>query len=257
MSLCRFSALSLPVCLQRPVPQISALSLFLFSPLSRDFYVGSPLTFTPSVFRDLLLKSLLLLFSSLPLSFKRSLCRFSAHFLPVCLQRPVTQISALALLLFPSLSFERSLCRFFTLCPPVCLQGPVTPISVLALHFSSPLSLSRDPYVGSPLSVPRSVFRPVTQISVLALLLSSPLSLLRDPYVGSLLSVLPSVFRDLFLRSLFLLFSSLPLSFKRSLCRFSAHFLALLLSSLFSLSRDPYVGSLLSVPLSVFRDLLL
>ena len=150
--------------------------------------------------------------------------------------------------LFPSLSFKRSLCRFFTLCPPICLQKPVNQISILALLLSSPLSLSRDSYLGSLLSVPclstetcysdlcscsphlfpsltfeRSLCRfftlcppvflqrPVTQISVLALLLSSPLSLLRDPYVGSLLSVLPSVFRDLLLRSLLLLFSCLPL----------------------------------------------
>ena len=40
---------------------------------------------------------------------------------------------------FPSLFFERSLCRFSALCLPVCLQRPVTQISALALFLSSPL----------------------------------------------------------------------------------------------------------------------
>ena len=132
-SLCRFFTLCLPVCLQRPVIQISPPALF------------------PS------------------LSFERSLCRFFTLCPPVFLQRPVTQISVLALLLssplFPSLSFERSLCRFFTLCLPICLQRPVTQISATAL-FSLPFSLSRDPYVGFPLSVSSSVFRNVILISI-------------------------------------------------------------------------------------------
>ena len=90
-SLYRFSALCLPICLQRPVTQISDLALFLLSSplsLSRDPYVGSlrlstEMSFlylslcrfsavSPSVFRDLLLRSLLLLFSSLPPSLSLS-----------------------------------------------------------------------------------------------------------------------------------------------------------------------------------------
>ena len=106
-SLCRFFTLCLPFCLQRPVTQISVLALLLSSPLSlsRDPYVGSLLSVSPSVFRDLLLRSLFLL-SSLPLSlsFERSLCRFSSLCLPFCLQRPVNQVSALPLFLSSPLS---------------------------------------------------------------------------------------------------------------------------------------------------------
>ena len=192
-----------------------------FPSLSRDPYVGSPLSFSPSVFRDLLLGSLLLLFTSLPLSLLRDLYVGSPLSIsPVCLQRPVSQISALALFL------------------------------------SSPLCLSRDPYVGSPLSVSPFVFRELLLRSLLFLFNSLPLSFERSlcrfstlrlpvclqrclsdfyPYVGSQLSVSPSAFRDLLHRSLLLLFSSFP----------------------FSLPRDPYVGSPLSVSLSVFRDVFL
>ena len=71
----RFSAVCLPIRLQRPVAQISALALLLSSLLSllRHPFVGSLLSVSPSVFRDLLLRSLFLLSSSLPLSFFREI----------------------------------------------------------------------------------------------------------------------------------------------------------------------------------------
>ena len=40
---------------------------------------------------------------------------------------------------FSSLFLERSLCRFSALCLPICLQRPVTQISALALFLTSPL----------------------------------------------------------------------------------------------------------------------
>ena len=85
--LCRFSTRCLPVCLQRPVTQISALALFLSSLLSllRDPYVGSPLSVSPSVFRDLLLRSLVLLLSSRPLSLFQEIPVQVLHFLSPCL----------------------------------------------------------------------------------------------------------------------------------------------------------------------------
>ena len=122
-------------------------------------------------------------------------------------------------------------------------------------------SLSRGPYVGSLLSVSLSVLRDLLLRSLLLLFfLPSPLSLSRDPSVGSSLSVSPSFFRDLLLRSLLLLFSSLPLSlslsFERSPCRLSAFCLPIFLQRCLS-NIYPYVGSLLSVSPSVFRDLIL
>ena len=135
------------------------------------------------------------------------LCSLSPH---LSSDTCCTDICSCSFPLFPSLSFKRSLCRFSTVCLPVCLQGPVTQISALALFPSFPLSLSRDPYVGSPLSVSPSVFIDLLLRSVRLLFSPLPLSFFRDFYVGSLLSVSPSVFRDLLLRSLFLLSSSLP-----------------------------------------------
>ena len=82
--------------------------------------------------------------------------------------------------LFPSVSFKGSLCRFFALCLPVCLQRPVTQILALALFLSNPLYLSRDPYVGSPLSVPPSVFRDLLLRSLFLLPSSLPLSLFQE-----------------------------------------------------------------------------
>ena len=106
-----------------------------------------------------------------------------------------------------------------------------------------------------------------------SLFFSFPFSLLRDSYVGSLLSISPSVFRDVLLRSLLSLFPSLPLSLFQEIPMLVLCCLSPCLSSetcysdlsscsppLFrslSLWRDPYVGSLLSVSLSFFRDLLL
>ena len=145
-------------------------------------YAGSPLYLSLSVFRDRLLRSLLFLF------FSHSL----------------------------SLSFETSLCRISALCLPVCLQRPVTQICALSLFLSSPLSLSRDPYVGSPLSVSPSVFRDLLLRSLLLLFSSLPLSLFEELLLRSPLSVSPSVFRDLLLRSLLSLFSFLYLFRKSS-----------------------------------------
>ena len=105
-----------------------------------------------------------------------------------------------------------SLCRFAGLCLPVCLQRPDTQISPLGLFLPSPLFPSRDPSVGSRCLSP---CLSSAQISTLALFPSSPLSLER-PYIGSLLPVSPSIFRDLLLRSLLLIFSSLPLSLSRN-----------------------------------------
>ena len=132
---------SLPLSLSLSRDQYVGSPLCLQGCLSDTYpYVGSPLSVSPSVFRDLLLRSLLFPFFSLPLSlsFETSLCRLSTLCLPICLQRPVAQISALALFFsFPSLSFEGSLCRFSTVCRPVCLQRPVTQISALPLFLSS------------------------------------------------------------------------------------------------------------------------
>ena len=221
-SLCSFSAVCLPICLQRPATQITALALFLSFPLS--------------------------------LSFERSLCRFSAVCLPVCLQRPVTQISALARLLSSPLSLSRnpSVCSPLSISPSVFRDHLLR--SLLLLFLSSPLPLCRDSYVGFLFSVSPSVFRdllfrsllllfsflplchvekslcrfsavclPVclqtlaTRVSALALFQSSPFSVSKYPHIGFKLSVFPSVFRDLFFGSLLLLFSFLPLSpFERS-----------------------------------------
>ena len=63
LSLCRFSTLCLPVCLQRPVAQVSAL--FPSLSLSIDPYVGSLLTVSPSVFRNVFLISILCRISTL------------------------------------------------------------------------------------------------------------------------------------------------------------------------------------------------
>ena len=100
-SLCKISTLCLPICLQRCLSDIYP-------------YVGSPLSVSPSVFRDQLLGSPLLLFFSLPLSLssKRSLFRISALCLSICLQRCLCSCS---FPLFPSLTLKRSLCRFSTL----------------------------------------------------------------------------------------------------------------------------------------------
>ena len=145
LSISRFPALCLPVCLQRPATLISARALLPTSPLSllRDPYKGSLPSVSLSTFSVLLplcrFSTLCLLvclkrpvysdicscsfplFSSL--SFERSLCRFSALCRPVCLQRPVySDICSCSFPLFPPLSFEGSLCRFSALCLPVCLQ---------------------------------------------------------------------------------------------------------------------------------------
>ena len=116
-----------------------------FPSLSRGPYVGSLLSVSLSVLRDLLLRSLLLLF------FLPS---------PLSLSRDPSVGSSLSV----SPSFFRDL----------LLR------SLLLLFFLPSLSLSRDPNVGSPLSVSPSLFRDLLLRSLLFLFSSLPLSLFQE-----------------------------------------------------------------------------
>ena len=125
LSRCRFSTVCPRLSSETCYLDLCSSSFLLFLSLSllRDPYVGSLLSVFLSVFRDLLLRSLFFLSSSLPLSLSRD-----------------PYVGSL-------LSVSPSVFRDLFL------------RSLFLLSSSLPLSLSRDPYVGSLLSVSPSVFR--------------------------------------------------------------------------------------------------